>query len=86
MHRAGNALKWVLKRSCISFVVGCADITKYLSLMVQLLSLQKHSAVAFYLSWVALGPLTALLQSRVLFKSVCRITMEREEEFLLKAF
>lgn len=50
------------------------------------MSLQKHSAVAFYLSWVAPGPLTALLQSRVLFKSVCRITMEREEEFLLKAF
>lgn len=74
-------------------MVGCADITKYLSLMVQLLSLQKHSAVAFYLSWVALGPLTALLQRVVLyivylllFKSVCRITMEREEEFLQKAF
>lgn len=54
--------------------------------MVQLLSLQKHSAVAFYLSWMALGPLTAPLQSRVLFKSVCSVTMEGEEEFLLKVF
>lgn len=28
--------------------------------MVQLLSLQKHSAVAFYLSWLALGLFTTL--------------------------
>lgn len=74
------------KTSFLPFAVGCTDITKDLSLMVQLLSLQKHSAVAFYLSWMALGPLTALLQSRVLFKSVCSVTMEGEEEFLLKVF
>lgn len=40
-----------------------SDLWKDLSLTVQLLSLQQHSAVAFYLSWMALGPFTALLQS-----------------------
>lgn len=66
-------------------VVWRANITKYLSLVVQLLSLHKHSAVASYLCWLALGLFTTLLQSRVLFKSVSGI-MREEEEFGLKVF